>query len=203
MVRILAALMMLMLPQDADAIEADVGVIADLAGSVVLERGGKNYRLSIGVPLYAQDRLTTRATGKVRVLLKDNSVVSIGPKSSIELSSLAIDQERSFVLDVLFGRFKMDVASWFRGPTRGTVKTPTAVAGVRGTVLWGDTELDAVCALEGSIQLTSRTGDQDGVTLEATDKGVDCAAGMKDGNTDTIKPTAEDLMNFLDEFKIP
>ena len=174
-----------------------IGTVGNLAGYVVVERNGVKYATAAGVPIHAGDVVHTGKSGRLRILFTDNSVMSIGRDSQVEIKQLTNAKDRSFDIMVLAGRFKMDVAKWFRGTTKGTVSTPTAVAGVRGTVLWGDTEIDAVCALEGTITLAAKSKGK-----EVTLKDGQCRGGMGEGKLDTITPTAEQLEGFLAEFDI-
>lgn len=175
-----------------------VATVGDLAGFALIERGGVKYTLAVGVPLHAGDTIHTGNSGRVRVLFKDNSVLSVGRKSQVEIAAMNPAANRSFDINVLVGRFKMDVAKWFRGTTDGIVRTPTSVAGVRGTVLWGDTEIDAVCALEGTITLAPIS-----TKKEVTLSNGQCRGGMGQGKLDKVEPTAEMLEGFLKEFDIP
>lgn len=185
----------------------EIATLADLIGAVTVERNGKPYRVTVGFPLYQGDVVRTGKDGKARLLMKDNSVLSIGPSSQLKLTEMKLDtSSRLFSLNVLAGRFKMDVARWFKGATNGRIETPSAVAGVRGTVVWGDVDLDAVCALEGTLTLESKNGGKPR-ELKAIEKGderkVDCGTGMKDGKTDPLQPKTEDLLKFLEQVSIP
>lgn len=183
----------------APAWAAEVGLVGGLSGDVVLWRAGKAYRLNRGNAVQATDELETRADGKVRVLFKDDSVLTIGPRSRVKLTAYEIaGDKRSFALDVVKGRFKIAVAKGFLGATDGKIHTPTAVAGVRGTVVWGDTELDAICALEGDVEVKSQKG-RGAKGL----KGGECVAKMGEGKTEPIAPSAEDLKKFLAEVTLP
>lgn len=204
--RKLLIVLSLTLATPAFALE-EIATVADLVGAVSIERNGKPYRTLIGFPLYQGDIVRTGKDGKMRLLMKDNSVLSIGPSSQLKLAEMKLDQSsRLFSLNVIAGRFKMDVAKWFRGVTTGRIETPSAVAGVRGTVVWGDVDLDAVCALEGTVTLESKNGGK-ARELKAVEKGderkVDCGAGMKEGKTDPLQPKTEDLLKFLDQVSIP
>lgn len=180
----------------------ELATVGDIESYVTIDRGGKTYRATMGFPLYQGDTVKTGSKGKVRLLLKDNSVLNVGPKSEINLSELKLDtNNRTFLIDVLAGRFKIDVAKWFYGITDGKIRTPSAVAGVRGTVVWGDVDLDAVCALEGSISLESRTGGR-AKDMAASKDGPACGTGMKDGKIDPLQPKSEDLVKFLDQVTI-
>lgn len=183
----------------AQAWAADIALVGGLTGDVVLWREGKAYRLNRGNALHPTDELETRADGKIRVLFKDDSVLTIGPRSRVKLTAYDIaGDNRSFSLDVVKGRFKIAVAKWFLGATDGKIQTPTAVAGVRGTVVWGDTELDAICALEGNVEVQSQKGSgAKGL------KGGECVAKMGEGKAEAISPSAEDLRKFLGEVTLP
>jgi len=175
-----------------------IGVVADLIGEARVEREGKLYRLYIGVPLSRGDKVSTLENAKIRILLKDESVLSMGPKTTVDLAELNIQsEERSFSLRVLVGRFKLQVAQWFYGPTRGSVETPTAIAGVRGTTLWGDTERDAICALEGKIEVSLKDQKE-----KKNLKEGECVSRMREGRLQPLKPTPEELKTYLDEVMI-
>jgi hypothetical protein len=95
---------------------------------------------------------------------------------------------------VLFGRFKLAIADWLNGPSDYQVDTPTAVAGVRGTVLWGDTQLDAICALRGHVEVRTVRGNAT-ATLEAGH----CVTDMAKGEVAPLVPSREDLEKYLRE----
>lgn len=176
-----------------------IAVIADRIGKVGARRGGAKVSARAGAKIAAGDTIRTGKDGKVRLLLKDNSVLSIGPRSKVTIGELHLKKKRSFLIDVIAGRFKMDVAKWFGGETAGTVKTPTAVAGVRGTVLWGDTDLDAICALDGTVWVRPAKADED--DDEKLSDG-DCVSGMKRGEVESISPSPSDLAKYLSEVTI-
>lgn len=189
-------------PSKAPAAAAGrTGVVAELAGEVRVERAGTPYRVRPGSTVKVGDLIRTGETGKVRLLLEDNSVLSVGPRSRIVLEAftLAIDEgRRAFDLRVLAGRFKIDIGKWFLGATEGRIQTPTAVVGVRGTVVWGDTDLDAVCALEGRIALAPVSKPE--AEIELADGR--CVSGMANGETNPLSPSAADLAGFLAEVDI-
>ena len=184
----------------AAAADNAIGMFSGSTGTVILWRGGKAFRPNNGNPLFAADEIETRDGAKARILFLDDSVLSMGPKSRIALAQYGYEGDtRHFTLKVAAGRFKIAVAKWFLGKTEGAIETPTAVAGVRGTVVWGDVDLDAVCALEGTVNLRAKSGAPAGKDLTA---GA-CAAEMKAGKTTPLTPSASDLRKYLAEVTLP
>jgi hypothetical protein len=197
MLRALFTILILSFAATAHA-ESPMAILGGSSGEVVLWRDGKSYRMVPGTPLRPSDDVQTGPDGKARVVFKEDTVLTIGPRSRVKLESFALSDERQFSVKVLAGRFKISVAKWLLGPTQGNIETPTAVAGVRGTVVWGDTELDAVCALEGEVKLKPKKGENNGVALKAGD----CVSKMEAGKTEPIHPTPADLKKFLAEVTI-
>ncbi len=175
---------------------ADIALVAQINGAPTLTRGAKTEPLQRGAALAAGDVVETDASSKAKLLLVDDSVLAIGPKSRVQLDAVAVDAaKRTLRMQVAVGRFKLAIAKFFGGATEAEIRTPTSVIGVRGTVLWGDTDLDAICALDGTIEVRALTGSADPARLGAGE----CVTRMAAGKTDPLKPTAEDLAAYLRE----
>ncbi|HET6343446.1 MAG TPA: hypothetical protein VFH51_00885, partial [Myxococcota bacterium] len=76
----------------------------------------------------------------------------------------------------------------------------TAVAGIRGTTLWGDTALDAVCSLDGDVSVASKA--DAGLPAAALTAGH-CAAEMGKGKLTPLQPTEAQVKGYLGEVLIP
>ncbi len=162
----------------------------------ITPKGASRQALPRGKALYDGDVVETDAASKIKILLSDDSILAIGPRSRVKMGAVEIQpKSRKARLDVLAGRFKIAISKFFGGPTDFEVRTPTAVAGVRGTVLWGDTEVDAICALEGNIEVRSLTGAPDSAKLG----GGQCVGELGQGKTTPISPSAEDVAGYLKE----
>ncbi|MCC6809895.1 MAG: FecR domain-containing protein [Deltaproteobacteria bacterium] len=176
---------------------AGVGVVSVVNGGATSTFANKVYKLEIGSQIFMGDVLTTAADGRLKVVLNDDTVINLGSDTTFVVESFSLKAgERKVSLAVKAGRFLASVSKWFGSSSDWQVETPAAVAGVRGTTLWGDTEVDAICALYGSIEVKSKTGgDATNVKLDAGK----CAAGMKGGKTDPLAPTAEQVGKYLGE----
>lgn len=179
-------------PPPADA----AMVVIRINGTPTTERAGKTTPLHSGDTAATGDVLVTDATAKAELLLPDGSLLTIGPKSRVVVDAFLADSAGLKArLRVLAGQFKIAIAKFAGGPSDYEIRTPTAVAGVRGTVLWGDTVRDAICALEGEITVRS---------LKAKGKPAHLGAGecvhrMGAGKTTPLKPTAAELAAYLAE----
>ncbi len=184
----------LLIVSAASAWAVEPAVVVRINGAPLIERAGTPQSLSEGMKMRVGDVIVTDAAAKVKLLLADDSVLAIGPRSRVVLEEFVLGESRTARLDVLVGRFKLAIAKFFGRESDYQVRTPTAVAGVRGTVLWGDTELDTICALDGQVQVQPTAG-QSAVTVTA---GA-CVSHMASGSAVPLRPTAAEIAAYLKE----
>jgi hypothetical protein len=119
------------------AARADVGEIKIARGQVAVERNGQQLPAAVGLPLEAADVLKTGADGSVGITMRDNSLLSAGPNSTLALDRFEFDPTTSRGrFDARLQRGTLAVVSGRiakQEPTSMSVRTPTAVLGVRGT----------------------------------------------------------------------
>ena len=90
-----------------------------------------------GGGLQPADRIVTGRDASATFMLKDGTVVSVGPNSTLELAKVQFDtttQDGSIMLNLLQGTIRV-VTGWLAKlhPEQVKVITPTSVVGVRGT----------------------------------------------------------------------
>jgi hypothetical protein len=117
----------------------NIGQIKVSQGQVSVERGGQAMPAPIGMRLLTADVLKTGADGSVGVTMRDNSLLSAGPNSIVSLARFEFDATTSQ------GRFEADLQRGTLAVVSGriakqsaaamSVRTPSAVLGVRGTDL--------------------------------------------------------------------
>ena len=116
---------------------AEIGQIKNVAGQVFLVRNGVQQTAKAGDLLEQADLLMTGANGSVGITLIDNSRLSAGPNSRVELKQFRFDpttNEGGSVTEVQRGTLAIvsgQIAK--RDPDAMKIKTPTTVLGVRGT----------------------------------------------------------------------
>jgi len=116
---------------------ADIGQIKTLSGEVRIERGGTTLTASAGDRLTQSDVVVTGADGKVGITFIDNTRLSLGPDSRMELARFDFDATTH--QGAFLGRMHKGTLSIISGqiakshPDAMKVETPTSVLSVRGT----------------------------------------------------------------------
>lgn len=116
---------------------ADVGQIKVAKGQVTVERKGQALPAQVGMVLETADVLRTGLDGSVGITMRDNTLLSAGPNSILALQRFDFDPATSA------GRFDAQLQRGTLAVVSGriakhssqamTVRTPSAVLGVRGT----------------------------------------------------------------------
>ncbi len=145
--------------QNAAAPEA-AGRITALLTTGTVQRTLRNGRVNTleaakGERVIWNDVLITPDDGRMRVLLKDQSILSLGNKSRlVVVKHDAANQQTA--LDLTYGRVRAKVTEITRSTGSFEIHTPTAVAGVIGTDFFvevdsnGETE---VTCLKGNVRV--------------------------------------------------
>lgn len=121
------------------AAAAEAGQFTELQGEVtVIKTTGQSIAARVGTRVQPREIVTTGRRSKATILLNDGSVLRLGPMSNMEIRSVAYDPQRRAAQSshrVNQGTVMFMVGANFRVPGSSfEVSTPTAVAGVRGTI---------------------------------------------------------------------
>ena len=116
-----------------------IGVVKTASGEVFILREGRSMAALPGQQLVLGDVLSTGATGSLGVILRDDTVLSLGPSSETRIEQFAFEpaeQRLGMVLRVTRG-----LISYLSGrisklaPGSVRIETPVATLGIRGTRL--------------------------------------------------------------------
>jgi len=122
----------------ADA-ETRIGVVKNVKGTVAIERDRQSIPAKAGDKLFEKDRVITGAKSSVGLILRDNSVMSLGPNTRVVMSEyMFVPAERKLSMVARISRGTMTYLTGVMGkmkPEAVRIETPTAVCGVRGTHL--------------------------------------------------------------------
>ena len=116
---------------------AEIGQIKNTAGQVFLLRNNNLQPAKTGDLVEQSDIITTGANGSVGITLIDNSRLSAGPNTRIELKQFRFNpttQEGESLTQLHRGTLAIvsgQIAK--RSPDAMKVQTPTTILGVRGT----------------------------------------------------------------------
>ena len=119
------------------AADHTVAEIASLSGAVHLQRSSKEQPLVIGFRLMPGDVLVTGHNGSIGLVFDDDTRLSMGPDSKLEIEEFIFDPEESefsFIVR-LFKGTAVYVSGIIAKVSAKATKfiTPTASIGIRGT----------------------------------------------------------------------
>jgi hypothetical protein len=131
------SMLLLALSLALPASAAEIGQIKTSKGQVTVQREGQALPGAVGTRVQTADTIRTGADGTVGITMDDDSLLSVGPNSVLSLDRYAFDPTTNRgrfdaslnkgTLAVISGRIAKQSADAM------TVRTPTAVLGVRGT----------------------------------------------------------------------
>jgi hypothetical protein len=116
-----------------------VGLVKTVSGEVSILRDGRRLAALPGFPLVLGDILSTGANGALGVVLRDDTVLSLGPSTETRIEKFAFEpaeQKLAMVLRVtrgLIGYISGRISKLAPGSV--WIETPVATLGVRGTHL--------------------------------------------------------------------
>jgi hypothetical protein len=119
------------------AFGADVGQIKTAKGTVLIVRDGKEMPVAAGTSVQQADRVLTRGDGAAGITFADNSMLSLGPDSMLDISRFSFNSKSEpDTLEATLHRGTLSAVSGkivAKSPEAMRIRTPTTILGVRGT----------------------------------------------------------------------
>lgn len=120
-----------------DLFAASVARIADLKGEVWIAQTGQGRKNGVlGQELFLKDTIETGPDGAIKILFVDDTLLILKENSKTLITQFLYNPDkaqRQTVLDVSRGKIRTLVGKFFGEDQAVEIKTPTAVAGIRGT----------------------------------------------------------------------
>lgn len=131
------------------------GTIGALDPAATRNGGGINIRDQV----QWNDLLETNASGRMRVNLRDGSLLSLGSNSQMRVVQHNAAAQQT-TLELLFGRLRSQVVKLTQPNSKFEVRTPTSVAGVIGTdfLMIVTADRTTVIVYSGVVQVTPLNG---------------------------------------------
>jgi hypothetical protein len=121
----------------AAALANDVGQVKVTKGVVHVERDGARIPAVVGMPVRQADKLVTGADGTVGVTFADNSLLSVGPNSTLSVDKFSFNastHEGQFDASLQRGTLAVVSGKMVKqSPDAMRIRTPASILGVRGT----------------------------------------------------------------------
>jgi OmpA-OmpF porin, OOP family len=128
----------------------DIGKVKTLSGNAWIERGNTKVTAQVGTALQAKDRVLTDANSTAGLTLRDNTVLTVGPRSTLEMNRYTFDStSHAGELDASVKRGSISAISGKiakANPESVKFNTATVTLGVRGTEFILDAGDDAKSA---------------------------------------------------------
>ncbi len=135
------------------AAPSGIGRTTKVIRSADLLRGTATTRLKENDAVNENDRIRTQSSGRVRVVLNDDSILNVGPSSLLTVRATTA-ASRSGSLELAYGRVRAVVVHSTSPAFQ--VRTATAVCGVLGTTLFVDSSRDLTRIANLSDDASSR-----------------------------------------------
>src|SRR3989441_11635821 len=121
-----------------------IGLYMAIIGKVTVAHVGQPVAVPVKLreDVYFKDVIETQASSRAKALFQDDSILTVGENSRVEVSEYIYDpanNQRSTILRLFQGKARALVGKLFAGRgSRFEIHTPTAVATARGTyfVVW-------------------------------------------------------------------
>lgn len=140
------------------ATEESAGTVVAVRGRVIIDRDKKELEAKVKDPLVLRDIVSTLEASKVKLLFRDESVLTMGEKSRLVVTEFLHDKDKKgrSIFNLIDGKMRAIV-----GKTEFEVHTPTVVAAARGTIILFETGMlegklfTTVISLEGLVDIMS------------------------------------------------
>jgi hypothetical protein len=113
------------------------GTVKISKGEVTVERDNRQMPAPVGTRIFSSDRVMTGADSSVGITLRDNTLLSAGPRSTVDLTKFSFDSTtHAGTIDASVRRGTLSVISGKiakASPTAVRFSAPGMTLGVRGT----------------------------------------------------------------------
>lgn len=117
---------------------ANQGVFMIVKGDIeVHTKAGSKQKAKVGMKVNEGDTVSASKDSRAKIVMVDKNVLQISPESKVVIEKYKFDEakdEKNVSLNVIYGKVRSTVNQKYDGDkNQFNVKTPSAVAGVRGT----------------------------------------------------------------------
>ena len=120
----------------AFAAEEPVGKIIALIGQATAVNDTTSRKLELTSDIFPQDTITTSATGKLQIMFKDDTLLSVAPETRLTIDDYVYNEDQSnFLVSCTTGMLEFATGDIVKQNPEGfKFETPLNVIGIRGTI---------------------------------------------------------------------
>ena len=178
--------------------EKAVGKVVIMEGSAKIIRQGKTIPATLLSRIYPDDTIITKGGARMKILFVDGSVLTIGRRTKISIEKFLYEKKekkREVSFNLTLGKVKALLGEASQD-SRYEIKTPTAVAGARGTdfLVWVVSRgVTQVLVLEGEIEV----GDIGGIGSRILGENFTLKVFRGKAPSSAYRLTPEEMKKFL------
>ncbi len=114
------------------------GVLRVVKGDVRVIQGidGKEIKAKIGQKVLPHDMVVAGKDSRAKIVMIDNNEINVAPETKVQIEKYELkpqEEKKNVLIKLLYGKVRAKVNQKYDGENSFQVKTPSAVAGVRGT----------------------------------------------------------------------
>lgn len=160
----------------SNVVAKEIGKVAIIKGDATLVFEKSDRKVKIGSAVSEGDVIITQPGAYLKVVMQDRNVLVVPENTKLSIDEyVTVKDKKSVVLSVEYGSARhMLKQKYVKKNEKYEVRTPTTVAGVRGTdfltIFKRDAAESIICTLEGKVSFylsKDDVGDQKPVLVEA------------------------------------
>ena len=112
-----------------------IGLFMVVKGEVKVVRGSETLKAKVPLGVYQGDTVISGKDARAKIVMTDKNVIHISPNTELKIETYVNNgQQKNVELNLKEGKVRNNVEQTYDGDkNKFIIKTPTAVAGVRGT----------------------------------------------------------------------
>ena len=116
---------------------SDIGKVIAFASGASVQREGKTEPLALHAGIRVSDTIQTDAAGRVKILFNDDSSVSLGPNTTMDMNEYADSGDKpAFAVTMPQGMIRAITGTIVdKNPEGFKMSSPEATVGIRGTIV--------------------------------------------------------------------
>ncbi len=142
---------------------ANIAEVVAISGKAILIREDQEISLKQQSKIQEKDIIKTMQDSKVQIVFEDETIISLGQKTTFEISEYLFSQTKAKAkFNISNGLFKSITGKIGKiAPQNFQLKTQNATIGVRGTTILGETSKkgDSIICSSGKIIVSTKMGE--------------------------------------------
>lgn len=184
---------------------ADSGLFMVVKGDIKVQKSDSQMQVAkVGLKVAVGDTIISAADSRAKIVMLDHNVINISPSTKMKIEKYTTGADKNVELSLIEGKVRSNVEQEYDGEkTKYLIKTPTAVAGVRGTQFItsfdAKTKITEIVTLKGQVSFTSLVAANTSAANSTVLVKKGEASSMNEGQVpDKPKPVAADVLKAID-----